>query len=122
MEQISYLHGVLVEVSDHIDGLSGLLLNGTFLDVEDSLSHLSELLLLGFEVEFENTSLHMKHGQRAYLDAGEGLSVVHAEVGGELVADHVSSPIFTDTLGNPLVESLFHGAMGRGDIPEWRPT
>ena len=60
MEQISYLHGVLVEVSDHIDGLSGLLLNGTFLDVEDSLSHLSELLLLVLKVELEDTRLsHM---------------------------------------------------------------
>ena len=51
----------------------------------------------------------MKHGQRAYLDAGEGLSVVHAEVGSELVANHVGGPILADTLGDPLVESLRRG-------------
>ena len=106
------MEDVLVKVDDSIDALLSLLLNTSLLDIEHSLSHLGELLLLLLEAVLEDTG----------LDNGEGLAVIQADVGSEFLTDHVSSPIFTDTLGNPLVESLFHGAMGRGDIPEWRPT
>ena len=35
--------------------------------------------------------------------------MIHAEVGSELVANHVGGPILADTLGDPLVESLRRG-------------
>ena len=39
--------------------------------------------------------------------------MIHAEVGSELVANHVGGPILANTLGDPLVESL-----RRGDLTE----
>ena len=35
--------------------------------------------------------------------------MIHAEVGSELVANHVGGPILANTLGDPLVESLRRG-------------